>query len=117
MGCVSGSSAVAAEAEQRRKAAAVRQWWAAWWRSWQCEDNGGSAAAAGRCLRAHGGSSVAAMSGVEGRQDIGGSCYSRAVAAAAARQWRHLRKGIGSSAETVPGWQGGDASGAAAGQC
>ncbi len=74
-------------------------------------------AAAGRCLRAHGGSSVAVMSVAEGRQDNGGSCYSRVVAAAAAQQRRHLRKGVGGSAETVPGRQGGDASGAAAGRC
>jgi hypothetical protein len=71
-------------------------------------------AAAGRCLRAHGGSSVAAMSGAEGQQDIGGSCYSRAVAAAAAQQLWHLHEGVGGSAETEPGWQGGDASAAAA---
>ncbi len=65
-------------------------------------------------MRVHGGSSVAAMSGVERRQDIDGSCYSRAVAAAAAQQWRCLHKGIGGSAEMVAGRQGRDASAAAA---
>jgi hypothetical protein len=29
----------------------------------------------------------------------------------------YLHKGVGGSAETAPGWQGGDASVAAAGQC
>jgi hypothetical protein len=66
-------------------------------------------------LWVHGGNSVAAMSGAEGRQDIGSSCYLRAVAAAAARQHWHLHKGIGGSAEIVPGRQGRDASAAAAG--
>jgi hypothetical protein len=49
-------------------------------------------------LWAHSGSSVAAMSRVAGRQDIGGSGYSRAVAAAAARQRWFLHEGGGSSA-------------------
>jgi hypothetical protein len=61
MGCVSGGSAVAMEAEQRQQGhfGAVKV---------------GSAAAA------------LATCGAAGRQDIGGSGYSRAVAAAAARQ-------------------------------
>jgi hypothetical protein len=99
------------------KAAAARRRRAAWRRRQRREDDGGIAAAAGRCLRVHGGSSVAAMSGAEGRQNIGGSCYSRALAAAAARQRWRLHKGVGGSAETAPGRQGGDASAAAAGRC
>ncbi len=89
---INGKWAVLAAAArwQRRqssgsKAAAARRRRAARRRCRQRKDDGGSAAAAGRRLQAHGGSSVAAMSGVEGRQDIGGNCYSRAVAAAAAR--------------------------------
>jgi hypothetical protein len=81
----SGSKDAAAGRPQRQEGrsgskAAAAQWW-----HWQCEDNSNSAAAAGRCLRAHGSSSVAAMSRVEGRQDIGSSCYSRAVAAVEAQ--------------------------------
>ncbi len=52
---------------------------------------------------AHSGSSVAAMSGVAGRQDIGGSGYSRVVAAAAARQWWCLHKDGGRIAEAGAG--------------
>jgi hypothetical protein len=103
---ISGSKAAVGQQRQ-----AARRW---------CQsrkENGGSAEAAGRCLQAHGGSSVAAMSGAEGRQDFGGSCYSKAVAAAAAQQWRHLHKGTGGSAEMVAGRQGRDASMAAAGRC
>jgi hypothetical protein len=113
--------AVAARWQRRQssgsKAAAARQRRAAQPRHWQREDNGSSVAEAGRCVRAHGSSSVAAMSGAEGRHDIGGSCCSRAVAAAAARQRRRLQEGVGSSAETAAGRQGGDASAAAAGRC
>jgi hypothetical protein len=54
-------------------------------------------------LWAHSGSSVAAMSGVAGRQDIGGSGYSRVMAAAAARQWRRLQEGGSSSTEVGAG--------------
>ncbi len=107
---INGKWAVLAEAArwQRRqssgsKAAAARQRQAARRRRRGRKDDGGSTAAAGRCLRAHGGSSVGAMSGADGRQDIGGSCYSRAVAAAAARQLRHLHEGVGCSAEMVAG--------------
>jgi hypothetical protein len=95
------------------KAAAARRRRAAQRRRWRREDNGGSAAAAGRCLRAHGGSSVAAMSGAEGRQDIGGSCYSRAVAAVAARRGVCTR----ALAALQRRRRGGDASAAAAGWC
>jgi hypothetical protein len=126
---INGKWAVlAAEARwQRRqssgsKAAVAWRWQVARRRRRQREDNSGSVAAAGRCLRAHGSSSVAAMSGVEGRQDIGGSCYSRAVAAvaawqcgictrvlAAAQRWRQ-----GSRVETpARGQQGGVTGGSA----
>jgi hypothetical protein len=98
-------------------AAVARQWRAAWQGHWQCKDDSGSAAAAGRCLQAHGSSSVAAMSGAEGWQEIGGSCYSRAVAAVAAWQWQRLHKGVSGSTETATGRQGQDANLAAAGQC
>jgi hypothetical protein len=61
-------------------------------------------------LWVHSGSSAAAMSGVAGRHDIGGSGYSRAVAVAAARQRRCLHKGSGGSAEAGAGqrWQRGN---------
>ncbi len=104
---INGKWAVLVAAQQRQssdsKAAAAWQWWEAWRRRWQCKDNGGSMAAAGQCLQAHCGSSLAAMSGTEGRQDIGGSYYSRAMVAVAARQWRRLHEGVGSSTETAAG--------------
>ncbi len=52
---------------------------------------------------AHSGSSAAAMSGAAGRQDIGGSGYSRAVAAAAAQQRWRQHEGSGGSAEVGAG--------------
>ncbi len=45
------------------------------------------------------------MSGAAGWQDICGSGYSRAVVAAAARQWRCLHEGSGGSAEVTAGWR------------
>jgi hypothetical protein len=100
---------MAAETERDSNAALARRWRAAQRRRWQCKVNGRSAAAAGHYLWAHSISSVAAMSRAAGRQDIGGSSYSRAVAAVAARQRRCLRKGGHGSAEAWAGqsWQRG----------